>query len=49
MTCTTTDVPQGSLRSPFIFLAFIADMTLEELKQTLEIPTKSKSTDDFEF
>ena len=49
MTCTTTGVPQGSLLSPFKFLAFIADMTLEEFKQTLEIPTKSKSTDDFEF
>ena len=47
--CTTTSVPQGSLLSPFIVLAFIADMTLEELKQTLEIPTKSKCADDFEF
>ena len=47
--CTTSSVPQGSLLSPFIVLAFIADMTLEELKQTLEIPTKSKCADDFEF
>ena len=46
---TTTDVPQGSLLSPFIFLIFTADITLEEPKQTPEIPTESKYADNFEF
>ena len=46
---TTTDVPQGSIISPFHFLDFTADMTLEEPKQTSEIPTESKYADGFEF
>ena len=36
--CTITGAPQGSLLSPFIFLVFTAGMTLEEPKQTPEIP-----------
>ena len=47
--CTTTGVPQGSLLSPFIFLVFTADMTLEEPEQTPEIPSESKYVDDFKF
>ena len=47
--CTTTGVPQGSLLSPFIFLVFTADMTLEEPEQTPEIPTESKYVDDLKF
>ena len=39
----------GSLLSPFIFLVFTADMTLEEPKQTSGIPTESKYADDFDF
>ena len=38
-----------SLLSPFIFLVFTADMTLQESKQTHELPTESKQADDFEF
>ena len=47
--CTATGVPQGCLLSLFIFLVFTADMTLEEHKQTPEIPTESKYADDFKF
>ena len=47
--CTTTGVPQGFLLSPFIFLVFTADMTLEEPKQTPGIPTESKYADDFDL
>ena len=47
--CITTSIPQGSLRSPLIFLVFTADMTLEEPEQTPEIPTESKYADDFKF
>ena len=47
--CTTTGVLRGFLLSPFLFLVFTADMTLEEPKQTPEIPTESKYTDNFEL
>ena len=47
--CNTTGVPQRSLLSPFIFLVFTADMTLEEPEQTPEIPTESKYADNFKF
>ena len=47
--CTTTGVPQGSLLSSFIFLVFTADITLEEPKQTPEIPRESNYADNFEF
>ena len=47
--CTITGVLQGSLLSPFIFLVFTADMTLEEPKQTHGIPTESKYADDFDL
>ena len=47
--CITTGVPQGSLPSLFIFLVFTADMTLEEPKQTSEIPTGSKYAENLEF
>ena len=47
--CTTTGVPHRSLLSPFIFLVFTADMTLEEPEQTPEIPSESKYVDDFKF
>ena len=47
--CTTTGVPHRSLLSPFIFLVFTADMTLEEPEQTPEIPTESKYVDDLKF
>ena len=47
--CITTGVPQGSLPSLFIFLVFTADMTLEEPKQTSEIPTESKYAENLEF
>ena len=46
---TTTGVPQGSILSPFHFLDFTAGMTLEEPRQTSEIPTESKYADGFEF
>ena len=38
-----------SLLSPFIFLVFTADMTLQESKKTHELPTESKQAYDFEF
>ena len=47
--CTTTLVPRGSLLSPFVFLVFTADMTLEEPEQTPEITTESKYADNFKF
>ena len=48
--CTTTDVPQRFFFiALFIFLVLTAGMTLEEPKQTPEIPTESKYADNFEF
>ena len=47
--CTITGVLQGSLLSPFIFLVFTADMTLEEPKKTPEVPTESEYADGFKF
>ena len=38
-----------SLLSPFIFVVFTADMTLQESKKTHELPTESKQAYDFEF
>ena len=36
---------QEIFSQPFLFLTITADMTLEELKQTSEIPTESKYVD----
>ena len=47
--CTITGVLQGSLLSPFIFLVFTADMTLEEPKKSPEVPTESEYADGFKF
>ena len=40
---------EGSFLNPFLFLTITADMTLEELKQTSEIPIESKYADNFEI